>query len=299
MPFTAVDLSLLPAPNVVEPLSATEIFNAMLADLQVRDTVFNALVASDPAYKILEVCAYREYLIRQRVNDASYGNMLAYATGSDLDQIAALPQFNVTRLTITPANPATIPPTPAVMESDADLRARIQLAVEGWTTAGSEGAYKFWGLSSDPDVLDIGATTVPASGTVDITVLSRTGDGTASGSLITTVTNALSAEEIRPLTDDVNVTSATINTYTIDATITFYPGPDSAVVLAAAQSAIETFVADNHRIGRDVTLSGIYAALHQPGVAGVTLTLPAADVTATDSEANYCSTITLTDGGVV
>ena len=75
--FTAVDLSRLVAPTVVETLDFETIFAAMLADLQARDSAFSALVESDPAYKILEVAAYRELLIRQRVNDAGRAVMLA------------------------------------------------------------------------------------------------------------------------------------------------------------------------------------------------------------------------------
>ena len=44
---------------------------------------------SDPANKVLEVAAYREMLIRQRVNEAACGVMVAFATGSDLDHLAA------------------------------------------------------------------------------------------------------------------------------------------------------------------------------------------------------------------
>ena len=111
--FTTIDLSTLPPPSVVETLDFEAILAAMLADLQARDPAFTALVESDPAYKILEVCAYRELLIRQRVNDAARATMLAYATGADLEQIGAL--FGVTRLTITEADEEAVPPVPAVM----------------------------------------------------------------------------------------------------------------------------------------------------------------------------------------
>ncbi len=48
------------------------------------------IVESDPAYKILEVAAYRELLLRQRVNDASKLYYWPNAKGSDLDHLAAL-----------------------------------------------------------------------------------------------------------------------------------------------------------------------------------------------------------------
>lgn len=55
--YTPIDLSTVPAPNVVQALNFETILAEMLADLQARDSVFTALVESDPAYKILEVAA--------------------------------------------------------------------------------------------------------------------------------------------------------------------------------------------------------------------------------------------------
>lgn len=292
--FTTIDLSNLPAPSVVETLDFETIFVEMLTDLQSRDTGFTALVESDPAYKILEVCAYRELLIRQRVNDASRAVMLAYALGSDLDQVGSL--FGVQRLVITPADTEAVPPVAEVLESDTDFRRRIQLSLEGFSTAGPEGAYIFHALAADGDVLDISATS-PSPGNVTINVLSRTGSGTASSGLRATVSAALNADSVRPLTDNVTVQSATIVNYAVAATIYTYPGPDSSVVLTKAQAALADYIESVHRIGRDVTLSGIYAALHQPGVQRVNLTNPTANVTISTSQASYCTGTTITIAG--
>ncbi len=292
--FTTIDLSTLPAPSVVEALDFETIFAAMLADLQARDATFTALVESDPAYKILEVCAYRELLIRQRVNDAARAVMLAYAVGSDLDQLGAL--FGVTRLEITPADEEAVPPVAAVMESDAEFRRRIQLSLEGFSTAGPEGAYVFHALAADGDVLDVSAVS-PTPGEVVVTVLSRTGDGTAGSPLLTAVEEALNDEDVRPLTDLVTVQSATIVDFTVEAEIYTYPGPDSSTVIEAAEAALDAYIASVRKIGRDITLSGIYAALHQPGVQRVDLIAPVADVAIANDEAGYCTAITITHAG--
>ena len=292
--YTQIDLSTLTAPNVVEALDFETIFSAMLADLQARDPSFTALVESDPAYKILEVAAYREVLMRQRVNDAARATMLAYALGADLDQIGAL--FGVPRLVITPANPSAVPPVAAVMESDADFRRRIQLALEGFSTAGPEGAYVFHALGASGDVLDASATS-PSPGQVLISVLSRTGNGAASAGLIAAVNTALNADNVRPLTDSVTVQSASIVNYTVTASIYTYPGPDSAAVMAAANAALTEYIDSMHRIGKDVTRSGIFAALHQPGVQRVNLTAPASDVAISATQASWCTAKTITYAG--
>lgn len=292
--FTAVDLSQLAVPDVVETLDFEAILAAMLADLRARDPEFDALVESDPAFKILQVAAYRETILRQRVNDAAKAVLLAYAGGADLDQIAA--NYNIARLVIDAGDPDAIPPVPPTLETDTSLRRRVQLSFEGFSTAGPVGAYIFHALGADPDVLDVSVAS-PAPGDVVVTVLSRQGDGTASSGLITAVDGVLSADQIRPLTDNVTVQSATIVNYTVDATLTLYPGPDAAVVEAAAEAELQKYIDAQQRLGRDVTLSGLYAALHRPGVQNVTLASPTADIAVGDAEAAFCTGFTVTVGG--
>jgi phage-related baseplate assembly protein len=292
--FTSIDLSTLPAPDVVEELDFETIFAEMLADLQARDAAFSALVESDPAYKILEVAAYRELLVRQRVNDAARAVMLAYALGSDLDQIGAL--FGVVRLTITEADPNAVPPVAAVMETDTEFRRRIQLSLEGFSVAGPEGAYIFHSLSAHPDVLDVSATS-PDPGEVLISVLSRVGDGQPTTAVRNAVSAALNDTAIRPLTDLVTVQAATKVNYHVTASIYTYPGPDSSVVLTAAIAALDAYIASVRKVGFDITLSGIYAALHQPGVQRVNLTHPTSNVTINQTSYGHCTHRTITLAG--
>ena len=290
--FTAVDLSRLPAPKIIEALDFETIyadalaqFVALMPDFVARD--------SDPATKILQMFSYRELILRQRINDALRGTMVAYAVGADLDNLGAL--LGVVRLTVTPADTAlNIPP---VLESDTDFRRRIVLAPEGYSVAGPEGAYIFHALTADADVLDV-AVESPSPGTVLVSILSRTGDGTASSELIAAVDAYLSDDTRRPLTDYVQVQSATIINYTIDAQVTTYTGPDAAVVIAAGTERLNTYIAESHRMGRDITLSGIHSALHVPGVQNVVLVQPAADIVVANSEAAYCTAVTVTHLGV-
>lgn len=290
-PNTPIDLTLLPTPTVVEPLDFEAIFSAMLADLQARNPDFSALVESDPAYKILQVCAYRELLLRERVNSAARAVMLAYALGTDLEQIAA--NYGVSRLLVTPANTTATPPTDAVYESDDDFRARVLLSLESYTTAGSRGAYKFHALSASGQIKDIGISSL-AAGTVNVAVLTHTGTGEASSEILAAVTLALSDDTVRPLCDTVVVQSADVLSYSIDATLTVYPGAQQAAIESAALTAIDSYTAAQHRMGIGVSRSGIMAALHRSGVYSVTLTAPAADVVCTWSQAAWCTGRTLT-----
>ena len=295
--FTAVDLSRLPAPSVVDPQN----FEAILADvradvLALAPELADALaLESEPINKVLESFAYRILHERQRANDQSKQNLLAFASGTTLDHRAA--EFGLVRFVLDPGNALAIPPVPPTLESDADLRRRIQLAPEAFTTAGSTGSYIFHALSADPVVLDASVDS-PLPGEVVVSVLSRTGNGSANGALITAVDAKLTATDVRPLTDAVTVQSAAIITYTVQAVIWTFAGPDSAVVLASANARLDALLAESHRLGRDVVRSAIYAALHADGVQSVDLIAPAADIIITGSEAAYATATDITHGGI-
>jgi len=291
--FTAVDLSRLPAPTVVEVLDFDTIYGQQLAQLQQLLPDFDATVESDPAVKVLQVSSYREMLLRARVNDAAKAVMVAFATGADLDNLAAA--FGVTRLQLTVADATT--GAVDTFETDTDLRRRLTLAPEGYSVAGPTGAYIFHALSADADVLDASATS-PSPGQVLVTVLSRTDDGAASAALVADVAAYLSAENRRPLTDQVIVQSAAIVGFTIDASLTFFAGPDAAVVLAAIQAQVADYLSTSHRLGYDITRASLFAALHAPGVQNIILNQPAADIVLDRTQAAWCLGKNIVDAGV-
>ncbi len=295
--FTGVDLSRLPPPDVIEPLDYERILTDVLTDLRTRYPEFDVLVESDPAYKIAQVLAYRELTLRQRINESCRATMLAFAAGTDLDHIGA--RYNVERLVVDAGNPSAIPPVPQTLEPDDDYRRRIQLSFEAFTTAGSQGSYIFHALSASGQVRDANAVS-PAPTQVTVYVLSRTGNGGADEQLLQQVATTLNQEKIRPMTDLVTVLSASVIEYAIEAELVCYPGPDSGLVLSAAQAAIRAYTDDMHRLGYDVTVSGVMAALHQPGLQRAKLigATPTPDsegrlVVVDDSQAPYCTAINL------
>lgn len=296
---TSVDLSQLPLPAIVETLDFETIVAAQLNDFYARMAAagkpFTALVESDPAFKVIESAAYRELLMRQRANEAAKAVMLAYAAGTDLDQIGA--NYSVFRLLLVAGNPAALPPTVDIFEDDTSFRRRILLSFDGFSTAGPSGSYIFHALSASADVLDAQAISeVP--GTVIVPVLSRTGNGTAPSGTLADVVVGLNDETVRPLCDTVDVRSAEIVEYAITATIFTFDGPDSAVVIQSARDAAQAYADAQHRLGLDITLDGVYAAVRQPGVQEVVLSSPTAKITINKKQASYCTAINLTYGGV-
>ena len=135
---TLNDLASLPTPAVIESLSFETIFSELQAEFQSRYPDYSALLASDPAIKLLEVAAYREVLLRNRINEAAKASLLAFATGSDLDHLAAF--YGVTRL---------------MDESDEALRLRTRQRIIGFANAGGAAHYRYWALSASPEVADV------------------------------------------------------------------------------------------------------------------------------------------------
>jgi len=232
-------------------------------------------VESEPAEKILQAFAWRELLLRQRINDAARQTMVAYATGTNLDHLGAL--FGVTRAVVTPGDPAAVPPAPEVLEDDDRFRARIVLSTEALTAAGTVGRYAWHALDADARVRDVSVSS-PYPGKVDVHVLSDAEDGVTPADVVAAVDARLQSEEVRTLTDTVAVFAATPVAYTVEARLVTYPGVAGEAVLAAAAERLAAHTAGLYRIGRDVTRSGLYAALHVEGVQRVILEAPTADL---------------------
>ncbi|MGQ8774638.1 baseplate assembly protein [Serratia sp. NA_112.1] len=296
-----IDLSQLPAPDVVEELEYETLLaerKAMLISLYPADqqeAIARTLaLESEPIVKLLQENAYRELMLRQRVNEAARAVMVAFATGSDLDQLGA--NVDTPRLVITPADDTTLPPTPAVMESDSEYRVRIPQAFEGISVAGPSGAYEYHGRAADGRVADVKAIS-PSPACVTISVLSREGNGAASADLLAVVTRALNDENVRPVGDRVTVQSANIVKYTIEAVLYLYPGPEAAPIQAAAEAKLKRYITAQHRLGRDIRLSAIYAALHAEGVQRVELKKPLADIVLNNTQASFCEQHRIIVGG--
>ena len=214
-----IELSKLPAPDVLENLD----YETLLAERKAKfislypeseRDFWRARLAleSEPIVKLLEENCYLQLLERQRINNAAKATMLAYATGNDLDVIAA--NFNVRRLVVQEAQPNANPPIPEILESDTDLRLRTQLAFEGLSVAGPRSAYVFHALSSHAEVADVSVVS-PSPAQVTVTVLSRIGDGTPSEAVLQAVRAKLNDENIRPIGDRVTVQAATLHRYQI------------------------------------------------------------------------------------
>lgn len=272
---TTIDLSRLPPPTILEALSYEVILAEMRADLKIRFPAWTANLESDPANKLLEVCAYRELILRQRANDVVRANLLAFAIGADLDHLAGF--YGVGRLD---------------GETDAALRFRIQNRVQGWSNAGGAAQYRYWALSASPDVQDA-AVSSPSAGRVRIAVMSRTGNGAPDAGLLDAVKAVVLRDDVRVLTDTVEVVGATIKPVTVAARVWLYPETPEQV-FAETVAAFSTAVTEARGMGWDLTRSWVISRLHAGGVHRVEVDSPVADAACGPDECVALGAVSIT-----
>jgi len=278
-PALYIDFARLPPPAVIEELD----FEVMLARYKAEVLAKNPRLETalrleqSPTNVILGAEAYGEMLVRARINAAARAVMLAFSTGTDLDNLAAF--FGVERMR-TLGNPNAIPVVPDTLESDDSLRRRAQMGPEAFTTSGSEGAYIFQALSAHIGVRDVTAVKINDKGGVKITVMALGSNPVPSQEVLLAVAERLNRKNIKPLTAVMTVGPVKVLHTNIVANLSLYPGPDSALVMADVGKAL-TRVRDRLTlIGRDLTRSSIISALNQEGVQSVDLVSPPANISA-------------------
>lgn len=269
----------LPPPDVVEPLDYEAVLAALKADLAARlpQIAPTLELESEPLVKLLEVAAYRETLLRARINDAARAGLLAFAGGGDLDHLAAF--YGVARL-------------PG--EADAALRERVRARISGWANAGGAAHYRYWALSASADIQDI-AVVSPLPGLVRICVLAR--DGADREATLDAVRRMLARDDVRVLTDTVEVVDAQMRPLVVRARLWRLPDalPQRAAELA---ERLARQVRESVRLGWDATRSWLIARLHAEGVHRVELLEPTDDLRCAPHEAVRLERVEVQDMGV-
>ena len=295
--LTYIDLPKLQLPQLIDELSSSYI--STIIQQQCADEINLDNVSDKNLIKnIIDIVAHREQQLRKRINDVSRELLLATASGSNLDNIVAL--FDVHRKQLYLGDSNAVPPIAPTYESDDQLRRRAQLVFEGFSTAGTAGSYLFHVLSAsytdatgNTEVVKDAAVYSYQQGRVNIYVLSNQGDGRASGDvsgsgLLGSV--AAVVNSITPITDTVNISSATICPYKISAKLIVKPQTDISTIntlKTKVQTALADYAIANHHLAADITVAGITAALYQHGVEDVILNEPAEDIVTADYEAPF------------
>lgn len=260
MTDSIIDLDALPAPVVVETLSYDSIFQRKLGTLIDIDPAFSALLESDPAIKLLEADAYDETILRGRINDAARARLLAFAQGSDLDQLAAF--YGVTRMD---------------GELDFRLKTRVRLAIMSKSAAGTAAQYELAAMSVSLDVKAANAYS-PQGGIVRVAILSESNDGTPSDALLASVNTAVTDRSVAALCHTVEAVAVEMVLFNVTASVWLNRSAQQAS-FDGLETALRDEFAAARKLGFNVAPSWVTSTLQkQIGIQRVAVTEPSAQV---------------------
>lgn len=145
-------------------------------------------------------------------------------------------------------------------EDDETYRERIRVYGLNAITTGPAEQYKRVTMAVSSQIIDAVALN-GGDGVVDVYLLPASNDGIAA--LIAAVEAALSAEDTRPLTDDVNVSLATKKEYDLKINYAVYTGQNVSAAISAAVNEYKDW--QNKTIGRAFNPDRLKALLYQAG----------------------------------
>ena len=160
-------------------------------------------------------------------------------------------------------------------ESDDSLVDRIRLAPSSFSVAGPVDAYVFWSLTANPAIIDV-AVSSPTPGVVDIRPL-LDGGVIPGQDVLDQVDAVVSADDIRPLTDDVQVNAPTGVDYdlSIEYWIKSSDSSRSLAIQSAVNAAVQDFITwQKSKIGRDINPDHLVQRVIAAGAKRVVINSP-------------------------
>lgn len=185
-------------------------------------------------------------------------------------------------------------------EDDPEYADRIRLAPNSFSVAGPRKAYEYHAYSVSAAILDVSVTS-PSPGEVKVYPL-LTGGTLPTEDVLEQVEEYLTGEEIRPLTDFVEVLAPTAVKYTInvDYWIVSEDKTKSETIRAAVEKAVEEYrLWQQSKIGRDILPARLVHNVIAAGAARIdaaTMT-PAEFTELADNEVAQCTGVTVTYKG--
>lgn len=168
--------------------------------------------------------------------------------------------------------------------SDDEFYELMRASMDAYSCAGAKGSYEYFAKQVSTEIRDVIANS-PAPGVVKLYVL-MDGGALAAEEIKAKVLAACSADEVRPLTDQVFVEDAEPVEYSID--FTYYTqtgsGKPAAEIREAVDSAVQEYVRwQNTKLGRDINPSVLISLLMSTGIKRVELREPVFTVLRDDS----------------
>lgn len=160
-------------------------------------------------------------------------------------------------------------------ENDTDFYNRMRESVEGYSTAGPKGGYIFHGKTASSAISDIMPDS-PTPGVADIRVMLHNGE-LPGEEIIKKVMEKLSAKDIRPMCDFVQVAAPDTVNFRIDFTY-YIPEPKQATtneIVQNVNTAVQNYISwQTEKMGRDINPSELHGLLMQTGIKRVEIREP-------------------------
>lgn len=189
----------------------------------------------------------------------------------------------------------------ADVESDENLRERIQLAPEAFSNAGSKGAYRYWARTAHQSIVDVEVLGPPDTepGNVELYPLMAGGE-LPSQEILDLVYETCDAEDKRPDTDFVHVFSPVPITY--DLQVTYWIDRSRATQAAAIQKATGEatqawLLWQRSKLGRDINPDELIHRVKAAGAKRLDIVSPSFAVLAS-SQVAIPGNIEVTFGGL-
>ena len=284
----------LPPPTVLDERTFEDMFDEVRTYFENAFPAFANFVEGDPIWAALQSGALSKLNDAKQTNDAYLQSSLAYATGANLDVMAAnVGVFRLTKKEEVLDDLGNVE-EPAVFETDDQLRERACLQWAG-LGIGTNLWYKRHVLAASDQSKDALAVN-DGPGRVLVYVQSEdSGGGVATPELLTTIRDYLLDERHYEMNDNLTVESISVVNWSVTASLEFETGEDGTARLAEIKSDFEAWAASQEIIGKPIRVSQLYAQLSPASVVGVSITAPTADVAVTTGQVAVLQNLTLTE----
>lgn len=184
-------------------------------------------------------------------------------------------------------------------ESDESFAARIFIAPGKYSTAGSRNGYEYHVQDYSSAIGGVHVSSDQAAGTVDIVFVMADGS-LPSAETISAMSQHMSAETLRPMNDLVTVRAPAEVKYTVSLTYYINQSDNNRAVAIqqAVSAAVDSYVAWQRKIGRDINPSKLLALVMGAGAKRAQITAPIFTAIPADSIAAIDGTASITYGGL-
>ena len=160
-------------------------------------------------------------------------------------------------------------------ETDEKLRERIRLKPTSFSTAGPTMAYKYHTLMAHQDISDAYVYTLESTpGIVKVVPLMKNGV-IPSEEMLNYISQVLSSDDIRPLTDKVEVVIPTVSKYLITVKWWSNEKDNISLLTSNVNKAIKEYIAwQKEKLGRDISPNKLVQYLIQAGAKRVEVINP-------------------------